>query len=100
MYAAIRRDCLADPLRRDEVAKRLHDGVLPVLREAAGCVAAYIVAAGDASIVCVALNSDMEGAVEAATRMATWVEGYLAELIVGPALVVVGLVLTESHEPI
>jgi hypothetical protein len=90
MHAVIRRDHLADPIRQGEAVQRLGEGLLPALNEGSDCVAAYVVAAADGSVVCLSLHADPDGAAAAAAQLAAWVEHHLAELVVAPARVAVG----------
>ena len=84
MHATIRRDRVAEPVRRDEVAQRLAEGLVPLLRHTAGFVAAYVVATEDAHVVCVARFADAVGAAEGARWAAKWDGRHVDVLVSGP----------------
>ncbi len=90
MNAAIRRDRVADPVRRDEVAERVADALVPLFRQIEGVAAYYVIAAGDAEVISVAVVADREGAAAAARQMADWVARHVAPLVPGPAEVALG----------
>lgn len=90
MFASIRRDHVADAVRRDEVAHRLCDGLLPALSRRPGFVAAYILTVENGDVISVAFFSDRAQAVEASRQAADWVSGHLAALVPDPAGVVLG----------
>ena len=92
MYAMVRRDRVADPVRRDEVAQRIADGLVPVLRRIAGCVACYVVAAEDGDVLSVAVFAGRAGADASRREAAAWIERYVAPLLAEPADVVSGTV--------
>ncbi len=90
MFAAIRRDRAIDPIRRDEVAQRLTDGVVPLLSGQDGFVASYVVIADDGAVITVAIFSEREGAHTASHRTAVWVKSHLHSLLPDSADLVFG----------
>ncbi len=83
MYAAIRRDRLADPTRQAEFARRLDQGLSPRLRAVPGCVACFVVAAEDGAVVAIGVFRDRGGA-EAGLRLtATWIAEQVGVLVAG-----------------
>jgi hypothetical protein len=86
----VRRDRVADPVRRDEVAQRLADGLVPVVRQIAGCLACYVVAAEEGDVLSIAVFAGRTGAEAARREAAAWVARYVAPLVAAPAEVAAG----------
>ena len=92
MYALVRRDRVADPTRRDEVAQRLSEGLVPVLRQTEGFVACYVVADDGGDVVCVAVFADRAGVDASAREAAAWIARSVAELLLDRPDIKCGLV--------
>lgn len=81
MHAAIRRICLADPIRRGELARRMADTVLPEIQAIPGNSACYVVACDGAEIYLLALFDGQAEAEVGATRIDAWVHRHAAPLV-------------------
>ena len=69
MHAAIRR-YQVDPGSVDEVKRGINEGFLPIIKDASGFQAYYVVDAGDGRLETVSVFEDRKGA-EESTRMAS-----------------------------
>ena len=69
MHAAIRR-YQVDPGSVDEVTRGINEGFLPIIKDASGFQAYYVVDAGDGRLETVSVFEDRKGA-EESTRMAS-----------------------------
>jgi hypothetical protein len=79
-----------------ELAQRVKQGFVPIISQAPGFVAYYVVDAGNDVVASVSIFQDQAGA-EASNRMAAeWVKGNLAELVASPPEVTAGTVAVHK----
>lgn len=95
MYATIRR-YPASAGRAEEVARRVGEGLVPVLRELPGYRAYYCFVADDGRPVAVSLTRDRTTALAADERARAWVAAHMADLIPGPPEVAMGEILVDG----
>lgn len=95
MYATIRRyDGITDPA---EVARRVREGFVPLLREIEGFVAYFWVDAGSGVMVSTSVFQDRSGADASNKKAVDWIrEEDLADLYPSPAQVTVGEVVVST----
>jgi quinol monooxygenase YgiN len=98
MFAAIRY-YRAEPGSIDEVAKRVREGFVPLIRETAGFVSYFVLApAGrEGAIVSVSVFEDQESAEESNRKAEDWVGQNLSELVVTPEFAAGQIVVFESR---
>jgi hypothetical protein len=97
MYAAVRRyEGVTD---RDEAARRVNDGFIPLLREIDGFVAYYWVDAGDGVMVSTSVFESRAGAEASIERAKAFVRDQLAELLPNPPQVTAGEVVAHHGAP-
>lgn len=90
MHVAFRRDRVADPARRAEVAARLGAGAMPVVQQIPGFTSGIVVILGHDEIVCIAIFTDPTGSQSAANHLTTWPPHHLADLLATPGEVATG----------
>jgi hypothetical protein len=95
MYAAIRRYD-TDPRIVDELTRRVNEGFLPIISNAPGFVAYYVIDEGNGVLVSVSVFEDQAGAEESSKRSATWVQQQLSALLPNPPQVSTGRVVVHS----
>jgi heme-degrading monooxygenase HmoA len=95
MYASIRR-YKVEPGTEAEIAQRANEGFVPIISEALGFVAYYIVDAGNGVIVSVSIFRDQSGADESNTMAAMWVKRSLASLVPSPPEITAGEVTVHK----
>jgi hypothetical protein len=78
MYAAIRTYRVNDA---EELARRVRDEFIPVVREVPGFIAYYIVDSGGGQISSVTICHDREGVEDSTARAADWVSDRISSLI-------------------
>jgi hypothetical protein len=94
MFAAVRRYHVK-PGRIADVAKRVRDGLVPLLNGQHGFIAYYAIDAGQNVALAVGVYKDRRSA-EAANESATaWIKQNLAELL-GPGDIAVGEVIVAA----
>jgi hypothetical protein len=91
MYASIRK-YKTQTGASAELARRVNQGFVPIISQAPGFVAYYVVDAGNDVVASVSVFQDQTGAEESNRMAAEWVKGNLAELIAGPPEVTAGTV--------
>ena len=98
MFAAIRY-YRAEPDSVDEVARRVQEGFVPVLRETAGFVSYFVLAPGEreGAIVSVSVFEDQESAEESNRKAEDWVRENLSELVMTPEFAAGQIVVYESR---
>jgi len=98
MFAAIRY-YRAEPDSVDEVARRVQEGFVPVIRETAGFVSYFVLAPGEreGAIVSVSVFEDQESAEESNRKAEDWVRENLSELVVTPEFAAGQIVVYESR---
>jgi len=97
MFAAIRY-YRAEPGSVDEVARRVQEGFVPLIRETAGFVSYFVLAPADRedAIVSVSVFEDEESAEESNRKAEDWVGQNLSELVVSPEFAAGQIVVFES----
>ena len=95
MYAAIRKYRI-DPKNREELARRVESGFVPMLRSTSGFVAYYVVDAGDGVVASVSLFDDRSGAEESTRRAAEFVKRELGGIVTGAPEITAGNVLVHA----
>ena len=89
MYASIRRY----KVRRGaeaEVVQRANERFVPIISEASGFVAYYIVDAGNGVLATISIFQDRAGLEESNAIAAEWVEEHLASLVPNPPTITAG----------
>ncbi len=92
-YMSVRRYTTSGPT--DVIARIVAEGFVPIIREAPGFIAFYVVDGGDGSLASVSIFTDQAGA-DASNRMAA---GYIAENLASRLTlqdVVAGSVVVEA----
>jgi hypothetical protein len=94
MYTAVRTYTTSDAA---ELARRVQDEFLPLMRGLPGFVGYYVVDGGDGKVASITVCENKEGVDESNRRAATWVQERLAELITdGPDVVAGDTVVSEQ----
>lgn len=94
MFAAVRRYHVK-PGRIAEVARRVQDGLVPVLTRERGFISYHAIDAGGNVALGVGMYQDRRSAEAANETATTWVKENLAELL-GPGEVTVGRVIVAA----
>lgn len=81
LYAAMRRDRVIDSARQAEVVQRVGQFLMPLLDHLPGCVACYVIAGDDGSVVAAGIYRERDEAEQALRQMATWSEVVMAMLV-------------------
>ena len=77
----------------DELMRKLDEGFMPIISEAAGYVAYYVIDSGDGVVSAVSIFDD-EATAAASNRLAeTWVRENLRPMVPAPAEVISGRVM-------
>jgi quinol monooxygenase YgiN len=99
MYAAIRY-YRTDPDSIDEVARRVREGFVPIIREMAGFVSYFILDPGEreGAIVSVSVFEDEQSAQESNSRAEEWVSQNLSELVAVPEFAAGQVVVYEAKQ--
>ena len=95
MHIAIRRYQM-DPASVDEVARQVNEGFIPLIKDAEGFLAYYVLNAGAGEIATVSVFEDQAGAEESIRMAADWVRQNLAALLPNPPEITAGEVI--AHE--
>jgi len=95
MYAAIRQG-KAKPGVAEEVARRIKEGVIPIISNVAGFQGYYVIYAPDDTVTAISIFNDHAGAAESNKRALAWIEQNLAPLLTGPATAVAGPVIVHT----
>lgn len=98
MYAAIRR-YQGDPGSVDEVVQRANEGFVPIIKEAPGFVAYYLVDGGGGTVTTVSVFEDQAGAEESNRLAADWIGQNLASLLPNPPEITAGEVGVHAAGP-
>lgn len=97
MFVIVRRYTGAGP--GDEMARRAHQDVIPMLRQQSGFRAFLALEADDGSFLSISTFDDREAALAANERVVSWVEENLSDLIPNPPEIEFGEVLFPELEP-
>lgn len=95
MYAAVRHT-KARPGSAEEVARRVKEGVIPIVSDVAGFVAYYVVYAPDDTVTAISIFDRHASAEESNRRALAWIEENLSPLLAEPATAVAGPVIVHS----
>jgi hypothetical protein len=80
----------------DELMRKLDGGFMPIISQAPGYVAYYVIDSGDGVVSAVSIFDD-EATAEASSRLAeSWVRENLGAMVPGPADVISGEVMVPS----
>ena len=80
----------------DELMRKLDEGFMPIISEAPGYVAYYVIDSGDGVVSAVSIFDD-EATGAASNRLAeSWVRENLGSVVPGPAEVISGRVMVPS----
>ena len=79
MYASVRRYAIEGSA--EELARRVREGFVPIIRQSSGFVAHYVVDGGDGSVASMSIFQDQAGAEESNRKAADWVRANLAALL-------------------
>jgi hypothetical protein len=80
-HAVIRRYEGLDPRTVDEVARRVNEGLVPLLSQLPGFVAYCALDAGGGVVASITICADQAGADEATRTAAVWAKEHLASLV-------------------
>ena len=94
MYVVIRRYAAGG--RPEEIARRVGEGLVPVLREQPGFRAYYAFVSEDGQPVSVSVCDGREAAVRANERARAWVDANMRDLIPDPPEVMMGTMLVDA----
>jgi hypothetical protein len=94
MFVVIRK--YAAGARADEVARRVGEGLVPILREAPGFRAYYAFVGEDGRPVSVSIVENRPAAVAANERARAWVAANMADLIPDPPEISMGTMLVDA----
>ena len=83
MHAAIRQ-YQVDPGSVEEVARRVEEGFVPIMRNTPGFVAYFVLNSGQGEIGSVSVFEDQQGAEESNRRAEEWVSENLSDLLPRP----------------
>jgi hypothetical protein len=92
-YAVIRRYTGLDPHAVDEVARRVNEGLVPIISQLPGFVAYCALHTGGDVVASITIFKDQAGADESSRRAATWVKEHLASLVPNPPQFTAGKVI-------
>ncbi|HEX6288774.1 MAG TPA: hypothetical protein VFZ66_06260 [Herpetosiphonaceae bacterium] len=95
MYAALRWYNV-EPGLVNEMARRVNEGFVPIIRTGPGFVAYYLINAGNSVVVTVSVFEDRAGAEASHDMAADWVARNLISVILGPPTMTAGEVLVQS----
>lgn len=95
MYTAIRRYQTA-PDAVAEISRRVTAGFLPIIQNAPGFVAYYVVDEGNGVLTSISIFEDQAGAEESSRRSGAWVQAQLGEFLPSPPQITTGQVLVHS----
>jgi hypothetical protein len=93
MYASIRRYQATATV--DELVQRVNEGFLPLISQAPGFLAYYVVEAADGMVASISLFETQAGAEASNQLAATWVSENLARMVASPAEVTAGEVRVQ-----
>ena len=91
MYASIRR-YKTSPGAAAEIAQRVNQGFVPIISQAPGFVAYYVVDAGNDLVASVSVFQNQAGSEESNRMAADWVKKNIASLFSGPPEITAGAV--------
>ena len=95
MHVAIRRYQM-DPASFDEVNRQVNEGFIPIIKDADGFLAYYVVDAGAGEIATVSVFDDQAGAEESVRMAADFIRQNLAALLPNPPEITAGEVVAQE----
>ncbi len=95
MHVAIRRYQM-DPASFDEVNRQVNEGFIPIIKDADGFLAYYVVEAGAGEIATVGVFEDQAGAEESVRMAADFIRQNLAALLPNPPEITAGEVVARE----
>jgi quinol monooxygenase YgiN len=93
MYIAVRRYKIKSG-SIDESIRSVSEDFMPLISQAPGFIAYYVVDAGNGTVFSVSIFQDQAGADESTRAAADWVRQHLAALVEGPPEITAGEVKT------
>jgi hypothetical protein len=93
MYASIRQYRSDDV---QEVARRVQDGFLPIVREVPGFSAYYVIDSGDGAFTTITVAEDKAGVEESVDKASEWARENAADVVEGAPTVSNGEVVANS----
>ena len=94
MHVTIRRYQM-DPASYDEVNRQVNEGFIPIIKDADGFLAYYVVDAGAGEIATVSVFEDQAGAEESVRMAADFIRQNLATLLPNPPEITAGEVVAQ-----
>jgi hypothetical protein len=96
LHAVIRRYEGLDPRSIDEVARRVNEGLVPIISQIPGFVAYCALDAGSGVVASITVFEDRAGADESTRKAAGWVKQHLAALVPNPPQFTAGRVIAYT----
>jgi heme-degrading monooxygenase HmoA len=90
MYMAIRKYRTKPNASFEEIVQRVQQGFVPIVSQAPGFVAYYVIKSGTDTITSVTLFQDQDGADESTRRASAWVSDNLLSMLELPASITAG----------
>ena len=95
MYTTIRR-YHTSPEAVAEIIRRVREGFVPIIQQAPGFVAYYVLDEGNGVLASMSIFEDQAGAEESTRRSAQWVQEHLVALLPTPPQVTTAQVVVHS----
>ena len=95
MHVAIRR-YQVEPGSVEEINRQVNEGFIPIIKDADGFLAYYVVDAGAGEVATVSVFEDQAGAEESIRMAADWIRQNLAALMPNPPEVTAGEVVAQE----
>lgn len=95
MYAGIRQ-AKAKAGKVEELTRRIKEGAIPLISDAPGFIAYYVIYAPDDTVMAVSIFDNHAAAEDSNKRALAWIETELAPLLAGPATAVAGPVIVHT----
>ena len=95
MYASIRR-YVVHPKSVEEIARRISEGFVPIIRKIPGFVAYYVVDAGNGIGISFSIFEDQAGAEQSAAAASDHIKENLASLFPNPLEIMDGQVIVKA----
>lgn len=92
-YAVVRRYEGLDPRSIEEVARRVNEGLVPILSQIPGFKAYCALHTGSGVVASISIFEDQAGADASTRKAAVWVEQHLASLVPHPPQFTAGTVI-------
>lgn len=84
MQAIVWRHQVTDPARREEVIRRVLEGLVPSLNDLPGIEDIFVIACGTGGITCIASFAETDQAAFGAELAKGWISWSLMPLLAGP----------------